>query len=85
MTEVIRDGLTYIVEDSYTGKQLQRAAEKLKPYVCQSEIIPEMEDTPEGEHEKEEDVPPPPRRREPPRRLIEECEGFQEESRLYSP
>lgn len=74
MVEVIRDGLPYVVEDPYTRKQLQRAAEKLKPYVSRSEIIPEMEDAPGGgESEEEEDVPLPPRHRQPPRRLIEEC------------
>ena len=51
------------------------AADKVKPYVSRSEIIPEMEEdrSDELEEEEEEDHDLPPRRRRPPRRLIEEC------------
>ncbi|MPC78461.1 hypothetical protein E2C01_072947 [Portunus trituberculatus] len=75
VSEVIRHGQLYVVEDSYTGKLVQRAAEKVKPYVSRSEIIPELEEeqTDEREEEEEEDHGLPPRHRRPPRRLIEEC------------
>ena len=75
VVEVIRDGHSYILEDPYTGKSVQRAADKVKPFVSRSEIIPD----PEEDHvdelydvEEEEDIQPPPRHRQPPRRLIEE-------------
>ncbi len=64
------------MKDPYSGKLVQRAAEKVKPYVSRSEIIPELEENySDGcvEEEEEEDQDLPPRRRRPPRRLIEEC------------
>ena len=76
VSEVIRDGQVYVVEDPYSGKLLQRAAEKVKPYVSRSEIIPELEEDQTDEfveEEEEQDYALPPRRRQPPRRLIEEC------------
>ena len=76
VSEVIRDGQLYVVEDPYTGKLVQRAAEKVKPYVSRNEIIPELEEEQMDERveeEEEEDHDLPPRRRQPPRRLIEEC------------
>lgn len=74
VSEVIRDGQVYVVEDPYSGKLVQRAAEKVKPYVSRSEIVPELEEEQTDELvEEEEDQDLPPRRRQPPRRLIEEC------------
>ncbi|XP_063889312.1 uncharacterized protein LOC135116022 [Scylla paramamosain] len=76
VSEVIWDGQLYVVEDPYSGKLVQRAAEKVKPYVSRSEIIPELEENySDGcvEEEEKEDQDLPPRRRRPPRRLIEEC------------
>ena len=77
VTEVIRGGQVYVVEDPYSGKTLQRAAEKVKPYVGRSDIVPELEEEQlcesVEEEEEEEDHCLPPRRRRPPRRLIEEC------------
>lgn len=76
VSEVIRDGQLYVMKDPYSGKLVQRAADKVKPYVSRSEIIPEMEENQSDEleeEEEEEDHDLPPRRRRPPRRLIEEC------------
>lgn len=73
LLEVIQDGLIYVVEDPYSGKQVQRAVEKVKPYVSWAEVIPEMEEEEGEELLEEEDVSLPPRHRQPPRRLIEEC------------
>ena len=72
VVESIRDGLTYVLEDPFTGKCVQRAAEKVKPYVSRSEVILEPEEELVSDTEEEEDRQPPPRRRQPPRRLIEE-------------
>lgn len=75
VSEVIRDGQLYVMKDPYSGKLVQRAADKVKPYVSRSEIIPEMEEdqSDELEEEEEDDHDLPPRHRRPPRRLIEEC------------
>lgn len=75
VSEVIRDGQMYLVEDPYSGKTIQRAAEKVKPYISRSEIIPELEEEVEEEMVDDlvEDREIPPRHRQPPRRLIEEC------------
>ena len=73
VVEVIREGGAYLVENVFTGKTLQRAAEKVKPYYGSSQWLLEMEEKliiPE----EEENEPLPPRVRRPPRRLIEECE-----------
>lgn len=62
-----------MLEDPYSGKFVQRAAEKVKPYVRRSEIISEFEEELSyklGKDTEDQDLPP--RRRQPPRRLIEE-------------
>ena len=74
VVEVLNEGVAYVVENVFTGQQLQRAAEKIRPYVGESDVIPQMEEVIvdlAGEGESEEQLPP--RTRRAPRRLISEC------------
>ena len=63
----------YVLEDPYSGKCVQRAAEKVKLYISRHEIIPEAKKVVDSDSlkEKEEDQRRPPRHRQPPRRCIE--------------
>ena len=62
------------LEDPYMGKIVQRAANKVKPFVSRSEIIPDPEEDHVDElyDVEEEDIQSPTRHHQPPRRLIEE-------------
>ena len=72
--EVIRNGQVYVLEDPYSGKCVQRAADKIKQYISCHQIIPEAEELVESVIlEEEEDQGRPPRHRQPPRRYIEVC------------
>ena len=72
--EIIRKGQVYVLESPYSGKCVQRAAEKVKPYISRHEIIPEAKELVDFDSLKEEeDQGRPPRHRQPPRRYIEEC------------
>ncbi|KAK4324255.1 hypothetical protein Pmani_005095 [Petrolisthes manimaculis] len=74
VAEIIRDGLIYILEDPFTGKNIQRAAEKIKPYVSHSDIIVQLGELIENNEpdDDDEDIVLPPRHRRPPRRFLEE-------------
>ena len=77
VVEVRNDGVGYVVENLYTGARIQRAAEKLRPFVSRGNIIPEMVEEPDPVRDEVEDevdltVSLPPRVRRPPPRLIEE-------------
>ena len=65
----------YVLEDPYSGKCVQRAAEKVKPYISRHEIIPEAKKVMDSDslNEEEKDQGRPPRHCQPPRRYIEEC------------
>jgi len=45
VVEVIRDGGAYMVQNPFTGQQVQRAAEKVKPYYGSEEWLLEPQDT----------------------------------------
>lgn len=71
--EVLQDGLAYMCENQFTGQRIQRAAEKVRPYVARQGIIPNLQDAPvEAQEDSDEEEPQPPRHRRPLRRLIEE-------------
>ena len=70
VVDVLRNGGAYVVENSFTGQRLQRAAEKVKPYHGDEEWL--LAPPPEVPCLEEEDEPLPPRQRRAPRRLIEE-------------
>ncbi len=69
--EVLRDGGGYVVKDPFTGKLLQRAAEKVKLFCDSEEYVVEPQDT-AFQADLETEVLPP-RVRNRPRRYIEEC------------
>ena len=82
VVKVIGDHLSYEVRDEYHGHVLRRTINKLKPYVSESYIIPELNQSqimtevvdknrvvPRATPETE---PRPIRNRQAPRRLIEE-------------
>ena len=74
ITEVMRDGSAYVLENTFDGKQIQRAAEKIKKYVGQDRLLVDQEEVlmpPEEEEEEEEKRQP--RQRRPPGRYVEEC------------
>ena len=74
VVEVIRDGSAYILKNVFTGKEIQRAAEKVKLYCGTEEwLLDNQEIHRQEEEEEEEHEPLPPRVRRPPRRYIEEC------------
>ena len=69
--EIIRDGGVYLLENVFTGQKVQRAAEKVKPYVGKEEwLLAPLEVSCAKE---DNDEPMPPRLRNRPRRYIEEC------------
>ncbi len=52
ITEVLREGSAYIVENTFNGVRIHRAAEKIKPYVGRDRILvqpEEMVDSAENE------------------------------------
>ena len=71
VVEVLRDGGGYLVKDPFTGHQLQRAAEKVKPFYGSEEYVVEPQDTVFQADVETEVLPPRVRNR--PKRLIEEC------------
>ena len=71
MIEVLTSGSVYIVKNIFTGQELQRAAEKIKPYLGSEEWL--LEPTTLSLEPEPETEPLPARVRRPPRRLIEEC------------
>ena len=69
--EVFRDGGAYLLENIFTGQKVQRAAEKIKPYVGKEEWLLAPLEVSCAEENRDE--PMPPRLRNRPRRIIEEC------------
>ena len=74
VVEVLQGGSMYIVENPYDGARKQRAAEKIRPYVSETNLIHEIEEMDEvtTEEPNKSEAELPPRRRQPPRRLIEQ-------------
>ena len=74
VVEVLQGGSMYIVENPYDGARKQRAAEKIRPYVSETNLIPEIEEMDEvtTEEPNKSEAELPPRRQQPPRRLIEQ-------------
>ena len=70
VVEVLRNGGAYIVKDPFTSQQLQRVAEKIKPFHGDEQWLIESQDI-TFQAEVETKVLPPGVRR-PPRRYIEE-------------
>ena len=70
---VLHDGVAYVLENVFTGVQIERASDQIRVYVGEREIVVQMEDQgPPVDNEEdiiERDLPP--RVRQPPRRLIE--------------
>ncbi len=62
--EVLREGSAYVV-------RIQRAAEKIKPYVDRDRILIQPEEMVDSAESEDED-PLPPRQRRPVKRYIEE-------------
>ncbi len=73
VVEVIRDGSAYILQNIFDGKEIQRAAEKVKvkPYFGSEEWLMGMQEV--NVQEEEDAEPLPPRQRKAPHRYIEEC------------
>ena len=71
VVEVMRNGGAYVVKDPFTGQQLQRAAEKIKPFYGDDLWVLEPQNTTFRADLETEVLPP--RVRRPPRRYIEEC------------
>ena len=71
VVEVLRHGGGYVVKDPFTGKQVQRAAEKVKPFYGEEQYLVEPQDT-VFQADLETEVLPP-RTRHPPKRYIEDC------------
>ena len=71
VVEVKMDGSAYVLENVFTGTQIQRAAGQVKPYYGTEEWILEPLETAFEPDSPVEQLPP--RVRLPPRRLIEEC------------
>ena len=71
MVEVLRGGGAYVVKDPFTGQQLQRAAEKIKPFYGDDQWVLEPQNTTFCADLETEVLPP--RVHRPPRRYIEEC------------
>ncbi len=71
--EVLRDGGAYQLENVFNGVRIQRAADKVKPYVGQENILLQPREMFfRNDSEEEEEVEPRPvRERRPPRRYIE--------------
>lgn len=71
VVEKLLEGSVYVVENVFTGKRIQRAADKVKPYHGSEEWLLEPQDSVFEPDPVDEQLPP--RQRRPPRRLIEEC------------
>ena len=71
MLEVLREGSAYVLENVFTGKQIQRAAAQVKQYSGEGEWLLEPASR-VFDPDPEKDALPP-RTRRPPRRWIEEC------------
>ena len=69
----MRDGCAYVLENTFDGKQIQRAAEKIKKYVGQDRLLMDQEEVLMPLEEEEEEEERQPRQRRPPRRYVEEC------------
>ncbi len=69
--EVLREGSAYVVENTFDGVRIQRAAEKIKPYVGRDRILVQPEKIVDSTGSEDEDQLPP-RQRRPVRRYIEE-------------
>lgn len=72
VVEVMRNGGAYVLTKVFTGQEIQRAAEKVKPYNGSEEWLVGAQEINLPEEEEEEE-PSPPRVRRPPRRYTEEC------------
>lgn len=70
VSEVIRGGSAYRLINLFTHTELQRAAEKVKPYVGEEQWLEEPQVVFVPEEQVEETLPP--RQRRPPRYLIDE-------------
>ncbi len=75
--EVLREGGAYKLEDVFEGVVIQRAADKVKPYVGQVNILTQPREVFYQEDSEEEDERRPVRNRVPPRRNIEEDDSQQ--------
>ncbi len=71
--EIIRNGGAYRLENLFDGVRIQRAADKVKPYVGQGGILVHPQEV-FVQKDTEEEVPKPARERRPPKRYIEEDE-----------
>ena len=58
VVEVLRNGGGYIVKNPFTGKQVQRAAEKVKPFYREEQYLVEPQDTVFQADLKTEVIPP---------------------------
>ena len=69
----VHDGVAYVLENVFTGVQIERAPDQVRVYVGDGDIVVQMEEqggmVDDEEDEMERDLPP--RTRHPPRRLIE--------------
>ena len=72
VTQVLQEGLAYILKDPFSEKLVQRAAEKVRPFYSGEGWCGRREEVVEVDEGEGEDEPLPPRCRKPPRRLIEE-------------
>ncbi len=72
--EVLRNGGAYRLENVFDGVGVQRAADKVKPYTGQGDILVHPRELifPDDSDEEEEVEPRPVRERRPPRRYGEE-------------
>ncbi len=72
--EVLRNGGTYRLENVFEGTRVQRAADMIKPYIGQEEILVRPRELAfRDDSEEEQEMPPRPvRERRPPRRYGEE-------------
>ncbi len=71
VVEVLRGGGGYVVKDPFSGKMVQRAAEKIKQFHSEEEYVVAAQDTVFQPDIETEVIPP--RGRNRPRRYIEEC------------
>ena len=70
------DSNIYILEDPFTGKQLKRAADKIKPFQCAEEVYMNLIEDDVSDEEVDEapqELARDKRIRRPPERLIEHC------------
>ncbi len=83
--EVLRDGGAYRLENVFDGVRIQRAADKVKPYLGQEDVLVQpreliLRDESEEEGEVE---PRPVRERRPPRRYGEDKDGVREDWKAW--